>query len=60
MSAYELLEKSELGGIIEALQRMISQQTDRIAELEKESQNLETALKNALTFIDNTKKTSKE
>ena len=35
MSAYDLLDKSELGGIIEALQRMVSKQADRIAELEK-------------------------
>ena len=34
---------------------MLRQQADRIAELEKESANLEDSLKNALIFIDNAK-----
>ena len=61
MNAYELAD--ELDWMTEEkivkwcndVANMLRQQADRIAELEKESANLEHSLKNALIFIDNAK-----
>ena len=57
-SAYELAEKLYLSfqdTYHEDAANMLRKQADRIAELEKESANLEHSLKNALIFINNTK-----
>ena len=58
MNAYELadeLEDVDAPRYREIAANMLRQQADRIAELEKESANLEDSLKNALIFIDNAK-----
>ena len=56
MNAYELADELD-GRLDHKAANMLRQQADRIAELEKESANLEQSLKNALVFIDNHKQT---
>ena len=64
MNAYELADKLEWhwdndcrSPAVSKSANMLRQQADRIAELEKESANLQHSLKNALIFIDNHKQT---
>ena len=50
-----LIQEGVNSSYLEDASNMLRQQADRIAELEKESANLEHSLKNALIFIDNAK-----